>query len=321
MNSQFTYFLLVAEELNMSRAAERAHVSHQGISTTIKSLEREYGFPLFSRKPKLSLTPEGEILVRALRKIKQIEDNMLLELLENDNNRTGTLKLGIPISRYDILVPDIVPAFKKMYPNMDIEITGAYSLELERMTENNELDFFISTGMIHGQDLKTILLMVEDRMLLASGGLLNQHFPTLNETQMDEWKRGISLQIFSELPFVGYPEASRTGHVLRQYAEDHNFQFNNVFFSNHPNTYAPLCRSGLCASVVPNCFLPGIASMNRGQAPEKYVYAFPIKDLAHNKTISLGYHKDRYLSKCYRDFIALIESIFENYQNTFPPYL
>ena len=55
------YFLLVAEELNITRAAERLYISQQSLSNHISNMEKELDVKLFTRSPKLSLTYAGEL--------------------------------------------------------------------------------------------------------------------------------------------------------------------------------------------------------------------------------------------------------------------
>ena len=57
------YFLMVAEELNITRAAERLYISQQSLSNHISNMERELDVKLFTRSPKLSLTYAGGLLV------------------------------------------------------------------------------------------------------------------------------------------------------------------------------------------------------------------------------------------------------------------
>lgn len=45
------YFLAAAEEMNITRAAERLFISQQALSSHLKRLEEEYGVPLFERRP------------------------------------------------------------------------------------------------------------------------------------------------------------------------------------------------------------------------------------------------------------------------------
>ncbi len=64
------YFVAVADELSVARAAERLYVSQPAVSKQVRGLERRIGFPLFDRGPDgLSLTPEGGALLAQAREI------------------------------------------------------------------------------------------------------------------------------------------------------------------------------------------------------------------------------------------------------------
>ena len=62
MNISLRYFLVVAEEMSISRAAEKLFVTQQCISSHIKKLEQLYQAELFIRRPTFQLTPEGQAL-------------------------------------------------------------------------------------------------------------------------------------------------------------------------------------------------------------------------------------------------------------------
>ena len=89
MQENQLYFLMVAEELNITRAAQKAFISQQCMSNHIKRLEEAYSTRLFNRRPKLSLTPAGELLAQTLRQIKRLEDNLRSQLSEENFNFGG----------------------------------------------------------------------------------------------------------------------------------------------------------------------------------------------------------------------------------------
>lgn len=73
--SQIRYFVAVAEEKNVGRAALRLRIAQPPISRHIKSLEDEVGAPLFTRTPRgMELLPAGEVFLDRARKILDAVD-------------------------------------------------------------------------------------------------------------------------------------------------------------------------------------------------------------------------------------------------------
>ncbi len=68
--SQLRYFVTVAEEGHVGRAAQRLFVAQPAVSRQIRALEDELGTPLFSRTPRgMSLLPPGQVFLQHARAI------------------------------------------------------------------------------------------------------------------------------------------------------------------------------------------------------------------------------------------------------------
>jgi DNA-binding transcriptional LysR family regulator len=73
--AQIRYFVAVAEEGNVGRAAEKLHVAQPPLSRQIQALEAEIGTPLFVRTPRgMRLLPSGEAFLHRARHILSAVD-------------------------------------------------------------------------------------------------------------------------------------------------------------------------------------------------------------------------------------------------------
>jgi DNA-binding transcriptional LysR family regulator len=93
---QLRTFIKVAQEGNLTRAAEQLFTSQPAISAHIKALEEELGVTLFQRTPKgMSLTAEGELLCPRAEGILQAAEGLKNEALELRSELVGEVRLGV----------------------------------------------------------------------------------------------------------------------------------------------------------------------------------------------------------------------------------
>jgi DNA-binding transcriptional LysR family regulator len=143
---QLKYFLLVAEEKSIVRAAKKAFISQQALSKSIQNLEAELHGTLFTRNNTgANLTPLGLVLAKRAEQIIKLVDLTLSELNARDDNKK-TLYLGIPYSILDLLNIDKLFEFQTICPNHEIRIGEVADKVVEMDVYYNYLDIGIVGG-------------------------------------------------------------------------------------------------------------------------------------------------------------------------------
>src|SRR5256885_17138604 len=90
------YFVAVAEQGNVSRAARKLFIAQPPLSAQLKQLEEEVGAALFTRLPRgVRLTPAGESLLEDARAILARAQQAPLRARERQQSRQGVVRLGL----------------------------------------------------------------------------------------------------------------------------------------------------------------------------------------------------------------------------------
>jgi DNA-binding transcriptional LysR family regulator len=92
---QLQYFVAIAEEGSLGRAAERLHISQPPLTRQLRSLEDELGAPLFERTPKgVRLLPTGAAFLSHTRRILADLDAAVASVRQSSNEPEERLDLG-----------------------------------------------------------------------------------------------------------------------------------------------------------------------------------------------------------------------------------
>ena len=133
------YILTIAARKNMTKAAEELHVSQSSLSQYVSKLEQELETPLFIRtRGELVLTPAGSHYIEAAKKILNIKDE-LYEKIHSLNSKSH-ITVGVT-SQFGLqIIGDIIPDYKKDYPDVTIEISETSVPFLTKMLLEENID-------------------------------------------------------------------------------------------------------------------------------------------------------------------------------------
>ena len=136
------YFLAVAREENMSRAADLLHVTQPTLSKALKSLEDELGKKLFTRRSfSISLTEEGVLLRNRAEDLVSMADKIEQEFISLDDISGGDIYFGLAESWQIRHLAGEIREFKKKYPDLRYHITSGDTEQVTEKLDKGLLDF------------------------------------------------------------------------------------------------------------------------------------------------------------------------------------
>jgi len=164
--SELKVFVIAAEELSFSRAAERLHLSQSAVSQNIQALEREYGVELFERRGRsLRLTTGGQALLPMAQETIGTLQRMSEAMNGLEGKVAGDLIIGCSTTSGKYLLPSLVAAFRRDYPLVRVSIKILSRDEVITRLVDERLALGVTSQKIDQRDLEYVPFF-EDRVIL-----------------------------------------------------------------------------------------------------------------------------------------------------------
>lgn len=140
------YFLTVAQEENITRAAKRMHITQPTLSRQLMQLEDELGVKLFKRtKHSILLTEEGVLLRQRAQEMVSIEDKIINDFANKDNVLSGKITIGSGETQSMNEVAEKIASFQNINPDVDFEIFSGIADDIKMKIENGTVDIGLLT--------------------------------------------------------------------------------------------------------------------------------------------------------------------------------
>lgn len=179
------YFLTIAKEGNITRAADILHVTQPTISRQIKDLEEELGKKLFVRSNySIKLTPEGEILYKRARDIVSLANETVDELKNINESTGGVVNIGAAESDSIKYFARIVKQLQKENPGIRVSIYSGDSESVTYKLDKGQIDFAIVVRDPNLEKYNSIKLPYTDEwglIVRKNNTLANKAFITIND--------------------------------------------------------------------------------------------------------------------------------------------
>jgi DNA-binding transcriptional LysR family regulator len=136
------YFVAVAEEGHVTRAAERLGIQQPPLSLQIRALEQELDVQLFRRKPRgVELTDAGAAFLERARAILDQVDRAAATTRRTARGEQGRVVVGFTSSApFHPFVPRVIRSFREMSPHVSLVLEESGSSDLVQGLHNEEID-------------------------------------------------------------------------------------------------------------------------------------------------------------------------------------
>lgn len=305
------YFLMVAEELNITRAAERLYISQQSLSNHINNMEKELEVKLFTRSPKLSLTYAGDLLVDTATQILDLQNQYLSKVGDISRQYMGVLRVGISYTCGLALLPDILPRFRKEFPLVEFSLFEGNSSQLEDELSHGRVDLIICFQPIMMEGVEVVPLREDNLILVVPRRFTDQRFGDRAEEMRRQFADGADIACFQQMPFILLKKGNRVRSIVDQYLSRNFFKPNIALETENTATTLAMARANMGVVICPELFLRSI-HIPAARISTSELDLFPLTDPSTISKLVVGYRRDRYLSHFAERFIQIAQDVLRH---------
>ncbi|VBB09287.1 transcription regulator hth lysr [Lucifera butyrica] len=284
------YFLTVAEERQITKAAERLHMAQPPLSKQLKLLENELGISLFKRggSRKIKLTEAGHLLQNRAEQILSLVAQTEKEINDLVKGNKGTLTIGImtvwSATLGMTLLMERIRQFHERYPNINFHLREGSPAKIEEFLHNGVIEIAITLSPADSALYETVPLPGES--ITAAFG------PGFDLTPDDH----ISLAGLADKPLIIYGAYEE---ILLGYFRERGFTPRIICRHEDIRSMLLWANTGLGVAIVHEsaaCLMPG----------SNLVFKKIIEPQLSIKPIAITWMRNRYLSSAARHFINML---------------
>ena len=287
---QLETFLEVARHSSFSRAAEKRFRTQPAISSQIRALEEEVGAKLFDRSGgKVALTAAGKVFQQYSEQTLDSRKNMLTTVAEMERVPRGEIVVGANEGTCLHILPEVFAEFKKLYPNVGVQISRLERAKIMESIIDNSVDFGVVSAPVDDKRLTVVTIHRDELVIIAPPGHPLSHMK----------QAGIADVV--RFPLL-LPKIGRTRDALENLFHDRNLK---------PKIAMELDSSELLKRFVAADV--GVGFIARSNVSEDVkagvLAAIPFHDASIRRDLALVFRKDKALSRAALAFIEIAVKI------------
>lgn len=278
---QLTYFLAIAEEGNITKAAEKLHIAQPPLSQQLKLLEEELDAKLIERNTrKLQITDVGERLQYRAKQIVELMDTTIKEVDDINKGFQGRLSIGTVSSAGAALLPELLSSFHEKYPGINYEIIDEDTYKIIELLNNGIIDIGIIRTPFNSDMFETKYLPSVPMAAVSTNLHLNSDIQSL------------SMSYFEDKPLI---LQSRYEKLIIELCHKSGIEPRILCRSNDVRTVLLWASTGMGTAIVPKDCISLIPNLNLEYKE--------ISEPSLNVGTAIIWSKDHYKSSAVRHFL------------------
>lgn len=286
------YFSVVAEHLNLSRAAEALNLSVPAMSKSLRRLEDSVGAKLVQRSQKgVTLTTVGSALLHRIGPLQGVLHDVRQEAANLADGRAGNICIGVSHVAAENLAADACVALANESQEITFQVWAHSTKSLANLLRKGEIDFYVASLQAFSPGEFARESLFDDQFIVytsSSHRLAGRKRVTLDDLTGERWA-------------LTDTASSVQWQQLCREMENHGLPAPRLAM----NTHSQAVRM---SSVAYAGFL-GLSSRRfMQQEARKYnLVELPVKEITHVRHMSIIYRKDGYLSPAARRLIEILK--------------
>lgn len=307
---QIEYIVKIAEENNITRAAEKLYITQSALNQQLLKLEKELGVPLFHRsRTDWHPTAAGEIYLKAAREMLQLKKDTYYKIHDLAEIQRGQLSVGFTPGRGITMFSHIYPKFHRMHPNISVIPRELSVHKQQSLLLSGSLDLgFVTLIPSQQKPSLTYINLARERILAAVpirhpvatplNSSDNTAAPSIYNTTSE--LQELDLYRLREEPFILTCQESTLREMTDRIFKKAGFTPHVLFETSSNATIATMVNAEMCCGLIPEYYAgPRHSGIRFFTLPDNPTW-----------NIMACCRKNRYINKAARDFISLAKDFW-----------
>lgn len=294
---ELEYFTTIARLGNITHAAQQLYVSQPTLTKYLQRLEKELGLPLFERTGRrLLLTYAGERYLARAQEMLNIKRALDAELADIRREDAGEFRVGMPPVRCSFSLPVVLPEFRRLHPNVHIQILEDSSEALDQALCEGRVDMNFYNFSVPNPMLEYQILCRD-----AIYAVLPQGHPAGQFARWEGQELFLRLEHLKNETFLLQKRTQRQGQYLYDLMRRQQFIPQQIQETSNIRAAVSLAVNGYGVAFVSGGLLRHFSTLGEFDA---YRLAG-----SHSLDFVAAWRRGSYLPGYTQDFIALMKSI------------